>query len=180
MEEIAQGMLKKIALTGTESSGKTTLCRQLANHFKVLWVPEMARIVLERDGPHYDAAKVEQMALLQLEAEQETENRALSAGHPWLFCDTEMTVYRVWMEERFGFCPEWIREKAAGPGYDLILLLKPDLPWETDPLRENPRDRNKLHVKYESILSKTDSPCKSIDGAFRFEMALKLIGEIPL
>ena len=35
--------LKKIVVIGPESTGKSTLCEQLADDFKTQWVPEFAR-----------------------------------------------------------------------------------------------------------------------------------------
>lgn len=172
-------MLKKISITGPECSGKTTLCKALSAHFNCLWVPEMARIVLEKDGPDYDVKKVEELARLQLEEENRLEMLAREAGHHWLFCDTDMLVYKIWMEQRFGICPLWIKEKSANADYAMILLLKPDLPWEHDPLRQNPYDREYLYQLYENELLKSGKRSKTIAGANRLETALRLIDEIP-
>ena len=180
MEENAESMLKKIAVTGPECSGKTTLCRALAANFSCLWVPEMARTALEKNGPSYDAVSVEEMARLQMEEERRLERIASMAGHPWLFCDTDLLVYQIWMEQRFGFCPDWIRERASNPDYSLILLLVPDLPWEEDPLRENPFNRNVLYDLYENELMKGNTNWNCIGGTDRLEKAIRLIGEIPV
>ncbi|MFK8006949.1 MAG: AAA family ATPase [Saprospiraceae bacterium] len=40
-------MDKKIILTGPESTGKSTLARQLAQVYNTVWVPEFARTYLE-------------------------------------------------------------------------------------------------------------------------------------
>lgn len=172
-------MLKKIAITGPECSGKTTLCKELAAHFSCLWVPEMARIVLEKDGPDYDVKKVEELARLQLEEERRMKILARQAGHEWLFCDTDMLVYQIWMKQRFGICPLWIKEKAADADYAMTLLLKPDLPWEHDPLRQNPHDREYLYQLYENELLKSGKFWRSIGGTSRLASAVQLMAEIP-
>jgi nicotinamide riboside kinase len=173
-------MLKKIAITGPESCGKTTLCQQLAEHFQCLWVPEMARIVLEKEGPAYDAAKVEFMACMQLEEEQRLEKMAIEAGHEWLFFDTDFLVYQIWMEQRFGFCPDWIRQQAGQPNYALRILLRPDLPWQPDPLRENPHNRDFLYGQFELELVKNNLKWKSLGGAERLTEAIRLMTEISV
>ena len=171
-------MLKKISVTGTECSGKTTLCKELAAHFNCLWVPEMARIVLEKDGPDYDEKKVEELARMQLEEELRLEMLARKAGHPWLFCDTDLLVFKIWMEQRFGQCPAWIREKAAGSDYAMTLLLKPDLPWEPDPLRQNPHDRGYLYQLYENELLASGKNWRSLGLPNRMKTALQMMDEI--
>ena len=173
-------MLKKIAVTGPESCGKTTLCQQLSAHFNCLWVPEMARIILEKEGPFYDAAKVEFMACRQLEEEQRLEKIAIEAGHEWLFCDTDLLVYQIWMEQRFGFCPDWIRLQAQQANYSLWLLMQPDLQWEADPLRENPHKREYLYNLFENELVHNNLPWKRIGGSNRLATVIQMIGEIPV
>ena len=46
-------MLKKIVIIGPESTGKSTLCKQLAEHYKTLWCPEFAREYLLKHGMNY-------------------------------------------------------------------------------------------------------------------------------
>jgi nicotinamide riboside kinase len=179
MEKTIVSMLKKISITGPECSGKTTLCMALSAHFNCLWVPEMARIILEKDGPEYDEKKVEDLAKLQLEEENRLEAMARKAGHQWLFCDTDLIVYKIWMEQRFGKSPGWIGEKITSSDYALTFLLKPDLPWEYDPLRQNPHDRNFLYQLYENELLKSGIPWSSLGGVNRMKAALKLMDEIP-
>lgn len=168
-------MLKKIAVTGPECSGKTTLCRALAEEFNCLWVPEIARTVLEKDGPVYDARKVEAMARMQLEEENRLEKAAREAGHQWLFCDTNLLVYQVWTEVKFGHCPEWILEEINRADYHIQFLLRPDLPWEDDPLRENAGQLEMLFLRYQQIIKeKTDKWCL-IEGKNRLEEAISII-----
>jgi nicotinamide riboside kinase len=178
MEKNHAAMLKKIAVTGPECSGKTTLCTELAEHYQCLWVPEMARIVLERDGPDYDAGKVESMARMQLEKEQEMELLARKEGHNLLFCDTDLLVYQIWMDQKFGCCPGWIREMVSSSDYSLTLLLQPDLPWQNDPLRENPHNRIFLFGLYETELKQNNKVWNTIKGKSRLQMAISLISEI--
>ena len=174
-----EGTVKKIAITGPECSGKTTLCRALASHFNCLWVPEMARIVLEKDGPVYDAKKVEAMARMQLDEEKRLEKAAGEAGNEWLFCDTNLLVYQVWTEVKFGHCPEWILEEINRAEYYIQFLLRPDLPWEEDPLRENAGKLEKLFLRYERILSEISDNWCVIEGKNRLESAISIIDKNP-
>ena len=46
-------MLKKVVILGPESTGKSTLCEQLAQHFDTMWCPEFAREWLLTNGKNY-------------------------------------------------------------------------------------------------------------------------------
>ena len=43
MEKTTNHLLKKIAILGAESTGKSTICNELAIHYNSLFVPEYAR-----------------------------------------------------------------------------------------------------------------------------------------
>ena len=46
--------MKKIVTIGPESTGKSTLCEQLAQHYDSMWCPEFAREYLLTNGKNYD------------------------------------------------------------------------------------------------------------------------------
>ncbi len=145
----------RIAITGPESTGKSELARQLADHFHTIWVPEYAREYLKGLGRTYVFEDIALIARKQLEIEN-----ALS-GHAdkILFCDTDFLVTKVWSLYKYGTCDPWIEEMAENHRYDLYLLCNTDLPWADDPLREHPREREELFRMYMKEL-------KSIGASF--------------
>ena len=141
--------MQRIAITGPESSGKTTLARALAAHFGVPWVPEFAREYLEGLDRPYVEDDLLRIAEGQLEAEQR-----IASGRPaMLVCDTDLLVVRIWSQEKFGRVDPRLEELVDGTEYHRTLLCRPDLPWEPDPLRENPHDRDRLFGLYEQELN---------------------------
>ncbi len=130
--------IKRIALIGPESSGKTTLCNLLAKHYKTLWIPEYAREYVAKLNRPYTSDDIEFISKEQLKMEEQL----VSGAHGFLFIDTELIVAKIWCEDVFGFCPDWILKNTEEKKYDLYLLTRPDLPWEEDPVRENPERRN--------------------------------------
>ncbi|MEZ4790630.1 MAG: ATP-binding protein [Flavobacteriales bacterium] len=155
--------MKRIVITGPESSGKTTLAAELSAHFGVPWVREMARPYLEAkqrvDGTAgYEEEDLRHIARLQLEAE-EMAIAEISAGLPQLLImDTDLVTIRIWGEEKYGRSDPWIKEQTEQRRYDLWLLCAPDMPWEADPLRENPHDRDRLFDRYQRTLRQLDKP----------------------
>ncbi|MGH2647840.1 MAG: AAA family ATPase, partial [Ginsengibacter sp.] len=89
--------IKKVVVIGPESTGKSTLCAQLAAHFKTSWVPEYAREYLEKYGTDYSYEDLLSIAKGQIELEEEG-IRCQPSSSALLFIDTDMYVTKVWCE----------------------------------------------------------------------------------
>lgn len=153
-------MPKKIVITGPESSGKTTLAEQLSAWFGMPWVPEFSREYLSQLGRSYQPADLLAIAEGQILAE----TRALALGTAFLFFDTSLEVLKIWSDVRYGSCDPFILEKLDARKPDLYLLCHPDLPWQPDPLRENPDDRYVLLEKYRALLAETKVCTVELEG----------------
>lgn len=169
-------MLKRIAITGPESTGKSWLTEQLALKFKTSFVPEYAREYLLEHGLEYTIDDVERIAKGQLRNEKKEAEKTQG----FLFCDTDMLVPKIWCEVVFGRCPEWIQYQFVNHQYDLYLLCFTDLPWEYDPMRENPENRDEIFKLYEKALKDNNFPYRIVKGlgGDRLENALNFVKEI--
>lgn len=134
----------KVAVTGPESTGKSMLASQLANHYQTTWVPEFARNYLAEINRPYVETDILQIAKGQVQLEKRLQG---SAKH-LLFCDTELIVTKVWSEVKYQRCDPWILDRISSQPYQLYLLCDIDLPWEFDPLREHPDRRGDLFQRY--------------------------------
>ena len=152
--------MKTVAITGPESTGKSTLSRQLAEQYGTIWAPEYARAYLHEHGPHYTLADLEEIARGQLAAEE----AAVRGAQHIVFVDTDLLVIKIWAEHAFGECPAWILQKLAQQRHDLTLLLNIDLPWEPDPLREHPHMREYFYLLYQQELRKLGVPFAEVSG----------------
>ena len=157
-------MLKKVVIIGPESTGKSTLCQQLATYYKTMWVPEYAREYLMTKGRDYTYDDLLDIAKGQLLLEDSIAEKA--KGQPAIFIDTDMYVMKVWSEFVFGKCHSFILDAIATRKYDLYLLCKTDLPWVKDELRELPdlATREKLYLTYKDILTNQQTPWGEISG----------------
>ena len=151
----------KIAITGPESSGKTTLTRQLARHYQVNWVPEFAREYLDQLGRAYRREDLRRIAEGQIKLEQE----AASQAGRLLLSDTELTVIKVWSDFKYGAVDPWIAAQHQQQQYDLYLLCKADITWEFDPLRESPLDRPVLYFMYKRELKQLNARFIEMEGS---------------
>lgn len=161
-----------VCLTGPESTGKSSIAEQLANALAVPLVPEIAREYLAgRSG--YEPADLLAIAHAQLAAEQD----ALAEGTGLIVCDTDLQVIQVWWEELYGDPDPWLIQALANRSARRYLLAAPDLPWEPDPLRESPLDRERLFQRYRQALREGTFPYAEVrgEGRIRFECALAAV-----
>lgn len=159
-------MMKKIVVIGPESTGKSTLCEELAEHYQTVWCPEYAREYLLQHGTDYTYDDLSTIAKGQLALEVEV---AASARNNLFIVDTDLYVMKVWYEVAFQHCPTWILKAIATAHCDLYLLCSTDLPWAEDALREYPdlKTRQRLFRMYKDILIQSGVPWVEIRGTER-------------
>ena len=169
-------MTRILSIVGPECTGKTALARALAEHLGVGYVREYARDYLAgRTG--YEPADVEAIARGQMALEAD----ALAADESPVILDTDLLVVRVWWEEKYGPLPDWLRRAFATQAPRHYLLTAPDLPWEPDPLRESPFDRQRLFEVYRATLAaeKLRFDVGGGAGAARLRCALAALEQEP-
>ena len=136
-------------VTGAESTGKSTLSQQLANHYNAVYIPEFARDYIMNIGRNYNYNDVLKIAKKQLEQY----NEALESGDKLVFFDTWLIISKVWFEVVFGRLPDWIDQTIAESKIMGYLLCDTDIPWIADEVRENGgKKRQILHEKYKKNL----------------------------
>ena len=174
-------MLKKIVIIGPESTGKSTLCTQLAEHYNSIWCPEYAREYLLKHGTDYTFDDLLTIAKGQVAMEDEYSSKIENSDKP-LFIDTDMYVMKVWCEFVFGKCHRFILDQIIERKYDLYLLCNTDLPWVKDELREYPdlESRQQLHKIYTDIMINQQTPWVDIKGNYdeRLAKAIKAVDEL--
>lgn len=152
-------MSKKIAVVGPESTGKSTLSRQLAEHYQAGWVPEFAREYIDKLPRAYEKNDLLTIAQNQMALENEA-----AENHTLIFCDTNLLVIKIWSEFKYGDCHPWIQEAIERNNYDLHLLTNIDLPWQDDPQREHPQAREQLFDIYKNELDQMKVAYEIIQG----------------
>lgn len=160
--------IKKIVVIGPESTGKSTLCLQLAEHYETLWCPEFAREYLDKNGKEYNYDDLLTIAKGQIALEDKTLS-SVNCHLSTVFIDTDMYVMKVWCEFAFNKCHSWILNQIANRKYDLYLLCNVDLPWIKDELREYPdaEVRNKLYHFYKDNMVNQQIPWIDISGNYK-------------
>jgi len=186
-EKIAtNSKLQKIVVLGPESTGKSTLCEQLAKHYGVVDCKEYARQYLHENGTKYNFEDLLTIAKGQLtlenEAIQKAEQQLIDTAKNKIIIDTDMYVMKVWCEYVFNNCHTYILDLIHSRKYDLYLLCDIDLPWSPDEMREYPdeKPRQELFAIYKDILINQNTPWGIVSGAGdeRTQNAIKLIDKV--
>ena len=146
----------KIAFTGPESSGKTTMAELIAEAYSTSFIPEYAREFL-KDKITYTLADLDEIAKQQVELCKASKNTLVIS-------DTEMAVMLIWSQEKFKEVSPIIQHLWESQDFDHLFLCAPDIPWEADKLRENPLDRERLFVLYEVVLENSKKPFTILKG----------------
>lgn len=168
-------MIKRIAITGPESTGKSFLAEKLAHHYNSFWVPEFARVYID----HLDREYTYNDILFIAQSQMECESVANLMAKDYLFCDTDLIVTKIWCEYKYGKCHPWILEELDKSSYDLYLLPNIDLPWQPDSQREHPDNRKELFELYLNELKSRGLPFEIINGVgeYRLQNAIRQIDQ---
>lgn len=165
----------RIVITGPESVGKSTMAAFLASAFDGVEVPEYAREYVETHGLDYSEEDVVAIANHQIE-----EDLRLQGKNSLVFYDSWLFVTKVWFEEVYHHCPEFVLDHINDHSADLFILLKCDLPWIDDPTRENGGERREyLYERYRQELERNH--CNYVEvsgiGESRFVNAKRVVAE---
>ena len=174
--------LKIIVVTGPESTGKSTLCQQLAEHFHSEYIDEYARDYVAQHGYKYSYEDVEHIARYQHDylnqKIEQIKNTPSSTNEPYLlFVDTHLIITKVWFEKVYGREPEWLDEAIKNSPVDFHLLCQPDTEWVYDPVRENPNIRQELYDRYKALIEQYGFPYAEVSGLGenRLQCALSIL-----
>lgn len=159
-----------VAILGAESTGKTTLCRDLAAHFGSPWVPEYMRTYLQAkwDNEQMTCTWDDLLPIAQGQIDLENKLAKQAAQLPddnrYLFCDTSLFELMVYSKWYYGDCPEALSQAALTHHYDLILLTEVDIPWVADDLRDSPHQREDISAYFASQLTLHNKDFQRIGG----------------
>lgn len=152
--------LGRVCVFGPESTGKSTLSRALAEHYRTLCVPEYARGLIEAQAGHIE---LEDMARI-VRGQHALEAALAPQARRMLFCDTDALTTTIWSQELFGTCDPWVLDQARARPADFTLLMDVDLPWEDDIVRYRPAHRRAFFERCKAALEAHGRPHQIIQG----------------
>jgi len=147
-----------VFVTGSESTGKTVLAKSLSTHYQKDWIPEFARSFVENLDRPYNFQDVEEIAAKQIHDFKAASDKDL------VFADTGLIITKIWFEKKYKKIPSWFSDVYERMSRGYYLLCENDLPWISDPVRENPNIREELNYLYEREINKLEYPFIRISG----------------
>jgi NadR type nicotinamide-nucleotide adenylyltransferase len=169
MEKIARsGDLVRVVLTGSESTGKSVLARQLADYYDAELTPEFVRDFAKNKGAAVEFSDTDEIARGQIALEDERANSARRL----LVQDTDLLSTAVYSAHYFGRCVDWIEESARARRPDLYLLLEIDVPWVRDDVRDRETRREEMQQMFRNAVAESGAPFIVIKGDWGERMTL--------
>ncbi len=163
---VREHLCRRVVVVGAESTGTTTLARQLAGHYAVPWVPEFGREWTGlRDGgihAHWHSAEFDLVAREQARTE---DRAARHTGRPLLICDTDVLATGVWHERYVGRPSPSVRALAAQRRPHLYLLTGDEIPFVDDGMRDGPKHRPWMTVRFRKLLTESGVPWLELTGS---------------
>jgi NadR type nicotinamide-nucleotide adenylyltransferase len=177
-EPVRPHFLKRVCVFGPESTGKSTLARDLAKHFNTVYAWEYARPLLDPKGGRCDVEDIHRIARGQVA----TEDALARQANRVLICDTDVLTTTIWSEVLFGSVPAEVMSLAEERKYDLYLLLDVDVPWVDDSQRffKEQDVRRAMFRRFKDALDKSARRYTVIRGGWdeRFKQASDAVGAL--
>ena len=172
---------RRVVVTGSESTGKTTLTKALAEHFDCPYSLEAARLYLEEQGRILTVDDISPIAMRQIELEE----TAIRQARGLVIHDTDLLSTLIYSQHYYGVSPDWIRKMVTERVADLYLLCDIDLPWMPDGLQRDSgstEQRLDIHHQFIDLLENSGQPWSLIQGSgqARFEQTLRVIEKYPV
>ena len=165
--------MRRVVVTGSEGTGKTTLTRRLAEHFRAPWVAEYAR---EYAGAVHRSLGVDDVAPIA-RGQIALEDAVLREQPALVFLDTDLVSTLVYARHYYGTEPDWLVSAARDRLADLYLLVDIDLPWQPDGIRDQPHARAGIQALFRQTLHILGAQFTDIRGSndARFDAAREIV-----
>ena len=172
---------RRICVIGAESTGKTTLVRALAAHYRTAWVPEFARTYSDGKCISPDYAKWDTREFLFIAKTQSRfETELARQSNKLLICDTNSLVTELWHERYLGFRSPELATLSHPERYDLYLLTGDEIPFQQDAIRDGEQIRHSMHLRFVEEFRSLTVPGLVLEGPHeqRLQEAIKACDEL--
>ena len=170
----------KVVLYGPESTGKSSLAKELARYYNTVYVEEFSRSYTESKAKlNQKLTKIDVLPIAI--GQMHLENKQYKKANNLLICDTDLLETKVYSEFYYnGFCPDIVKKYALENTYDLYFLTYIDTPWEADEIRDQPNTRLQMFDAFEQALIDSKKKYRIVKGSFeeRLHMCITQIDEL--
>ncbi|NUU18778.1 AAA family ATPase [Cellulomonas humilata] len=170
--------VRRVVVTGAESTGTTTLADALTAHFGLPTVAEFGREwTVSRPGGPTAPWHTAEFDLVAREQARREDDAAAATAVPLLVCDTDVLTTTVWHERYVGHPSPTVGALAAGRVPDLYLLTGDEIPFVQDDTRDGEHLRHAMQDRFREVLAAQPAPWVELRGtcAERLERAIALV-----
>ncbi len=167
--------VKKICIYGPESTGKSILTERLAEYYNSVFVPEVARNIIDESGGEVTYDIIEKIG----PAHGDAILKMLPFANRFLFVDTDIEITRLFSDYYFHKTPDFPRWIESANKFDLYIFPDTDVPYVEDPQRDSEHMREIFREKLLSVLEDKKADYVLISGSWeeRFHKAVRAIEE---
>jgi HTH-type transcriptional repressor of NAD biosynthesis genes len=145
----------RVCVIGAESTGKTTLSKALAKHYRTNWVPEYGRTYTEKiikNIWNYTWSSADFTKIAKLQARQE--DVKASQSNKLVIFDTDVFATSIWHKRYLRTRSPLVESMAAKrPPIGLYILTDPKTPFNQDGYRDGENIREWMHQEFVDALT---------------------------
>jgi len=170
-DETRAGLALRIVVLGAESTGTTTLSRDLASKLRAPWAPEIGRyytdsiLTTDKDWADDDFYRI---GSLQQNYEAEMAKRSDGV----VVCDTNAVATELWQRRYMGRTTAEMQRIAARDKADLYIITGDEIPFVQDGLRDGEHIRHRMHGWFINHIKKTGVPYLVVTGTPQERLAV--------
>ncbi len=174
-------LARRIVIVGAESTGTTTLARDLARHYKTTWAPEFGRFYTEGKQVAGTPWQTEEFSFIS-EEQNRLEDQYARQANRVLICDTNSWATRVWHERYVGTMDAGVDEKSLRRHYDSVLVTGDEIPFEQDGMRDGEHIRHAMQKRFLALLKQEGIPYRLLRGSreHRLREAIRMCDQLLL
>ena len=172
---------RRIVILGAESTGTTTLARDLAKYYKTVWVPEFGRFYSEgRMHTELESQWRSEEFTTIAKGQIALEDKLAEASNGLVICDTDAFATSIWHERYMATLSKEVEHLAHSQSYDLYIVTGDEIPWEDDGTRDGKGIRHWMHERFISKLKEHNKLFIIVSGdrQKRLEDAVKAIDQL--
>ena len=157
----------KVVLFGPESTGKSSLAKELALHYNTYYVDEYARHYLQEKWDKYQKICELDDIMPIAKGQINNENIISKKTDKIVFCDTDLLTTATYSKLYFNnYCDPLLDKYSKLNYYDLYLLMDIDIPWVKDDLRDRPNERDIFFNSFKMALEMNNKNYFTVSGSF--------------
>lgn len=156
----------RVCIIGAESTGTTTLAKDLAKHYKTVWVPEYGRFYAEGRLPSQGSQDWDSEEFVKIaEGQNALEDALAERSNGLVICDTDAFATSVWHERYMGTRSKRVEEIADQRLHELYIVTGDEIPFEPEDIRDGERIRHKMHARFMERLDEENKPHILVRGS---------------